>query len=87
MSIQLPEESLDKIKLQHIRRELDGYYTGADLDQRTIETMANFAAVGANPLHFCFMEESRVNQETYQTETFLGWILKGSDHGSILIKD
>lgn len=79
---------LDKIKLQHIRNELNGYYTGADLDTRTIETFENFLDANANPLDFQFMEESRVNQETMQVETWLGWVLKGGNpSGSILIVD
>lgn len=78
---------LTKAKLAHIRKELQGYYTGADLDTRAIETLEHFKSVDANPLLFQFMEETRVNQETYQTETFLGWQLKGADYGSVLIKD
>lgn len=78
---------LTKVKIAHIRKELDGYYTGDDLDTRTLETMANFIAAGANPLDFVFMEETRVNQSTYQTESWLGWKLRGADYGSILIKD
>lgn len=89
MSYQISDHiDLTKAKLTHIRHELQGYYTGTDLDIHAIETLQNFRNANANPLLFQFMEETRVNQDTFQTETFLGWKLKGADYGSILlIKD
>lgn len=73
----------------YVTMELDGYYTGDDLYKRVRETLAIFRTLGKNPLHYQFIQETRVNEDTFQTESWLGWQLKGggSENGSILIKD
>lgn len=90
-TIYLSDFNLDNVKMHYIRTELDGYYTGDDLDKRVIETFNNFKKSNVNPLHFQFIEETRYNQETFRTESFLGWSKKynidGASNGSVLIKD
>ena len=83
--------NLDAAILAHVTRELQGYYTGADLVVRARQTIENFKTVSQNPLHFKFIEEQRFNENIFQVETFLGWVKQppnGSDHvESIFIKD
>ena len=72
--METPYINLIQSQLDHIRRELDGYYTGDDLTTRTQQTMDNFQAVGFNPLHFQFREEQRYNENTFKIETHLFWL-------------
>jgi len=71
----------------HVVQELSRYYfKGNDLDNAVAKALSSFECANTDPLRFVFVEETRFNQETFRTDTWMGWIQRPK-HESIYIQD